>query len=151
MVPRARKNTTLDPSANPLSVAGGPRPSVVVESRALTPSLFGGSPSPFTGGGAGPLPIAANPPRAKCPRSDTSYLPGFTSETDPKSYWVQRFAAAAAAQENPRMDALVTTIARLLAKIQADYLAQTDKLRSAIDFFFFFFFYFIHTAWKPKA
>ena len=42
MVPRARKNITPDPSANPfegfgeaspdpLSVAGGPRPSVVVE------------------------------------------------------------------------------------------------------------------------
>ena len=145
MVPRARKNTTLDPSANPfqalgeaspdpLSVAGGPRPSVVVESRAPTPSLFGASPSPFTGGGAGPLPFAANPPTAKRLRSDTSYLPGFTSETDPKAYWVQRFAAAAATQENPSMDALVTTIAGFLAEIQADYLAQTDKLRSAIEF-----------------
>ena len=90
MVPRARKNTTLDPSANPfqalgeaspdpLSMAGGPRPSVVVESRAPTPSLFGASPSPFTGGGVGPLPFAANPPTAKRPRSDTSYLPGFKS------------------------------------------------------------------------
>ena len=114
MVPRARKNTTLDPSANPfqalgeaspdtLSVAGGPRPSVVVESWAPTPSLFGASPSPFLGGGIGPIPLVANPPTAKCPRSDTTYLPGFTNETDPKSYWVQRFAAAAAAQENPNM------------------------------------------------
>ena len=145
MVPRARKNTTLDPSANPfqalgeaspdpLSVAGGPRPSVVVESRAPTPSLFGASPSPLTGGGAGPLLLAGNPPTAKRPHSDTSYLPGFTSETDPKSYWVQRFAAAAAAQENPSMDALVTTIAGFLAEIQADYLAQTDKVRSAIEY-----------------
>ena len=145
MVPRTRKNTTLDPSANPfqalgeaspdpLSVAGGPRPSVVVESRAPTPSLCGASPSPFTGGGAGPLPFAANPPTAKRPRRDTSNLPGFTIETDPKSYWVQRFAAAAAAQENASMDALVTTIAEFLAEIQADYLAQTDKLRSAIEY-----------------
>ena len=145
MVPWACKNTTLDPSANPfqalgeaspdpLSVVGGPRPSVVVESRAPTPSLFGASPSPFTGGGAGPLPFAANPPTAKHLRSDTSYLPGFTSETDPKSYWVQRFAAAAATQENPSMDALVTMIARFLAEIKANYLAQTDKLRSAIEY-----------------
>ena len=145
MVPQARKNTTLDPSTNPfqalgeaspapLSVAGGPRPSVVVESRAPTPLLFGASPSPFTGGGAGPLPFAANPPTAKSLCRDTSYLPGFTSETDPKAYWVQRFASAAAAQENPSMDALVTTIAGFLAEIQADYLAQTDKLHSAIEY-----------------
>ena len=145
MVPRAHKNTTLDPSTNPfqalgeaspdpLSVAGGPRPSVVAESQAPTPSLFGASPSLPTGGGAGPLPFAANPPTAKRPCSDTFYLPGFTSETDPKSYWVQRFAAAAAAQENPSMDALVTTIAGFLAEIQDDYLAQTDKLRSAIKY-----------------
>ena len=139
MVPRACKNTTLDPSANPfqtlgeaspdpLSVAGGPRPSVVVESRAPTPSLFGASPSPFIGGGVGPIPFAANPPTAKRPRSDTTYLPGFTSETDPKSYWVQRFTAAAAARENPNMDTLVTTIAGFLAEIQADYLAGTLPL-----------------------
>ena len=145
MVPRARKNTTLDPSANPfqtlgeaspdpLSVAGGPRPSVVVESRAPTPSLFGASPSPFIGGGVGPIPFAANPPTAKRPRSDNTYLPGFTSETDPKSYWVQRFTAAAAAQENPNMDTLVTTIAGFLAEIQADYLARTDRLQSAIKY-----------------
>ena len=145
MVPRARKNTTLDPSANPfqalgeaspdtLSVAGGPRPTVVVESRAPTPLLFGASPSCFQGGGAGPLPFAANPPTAKRPWSDTSYLPGVTSETDPKSYWVQRFAAAAAAHENPSMDALITTIAGFLAEIQADYLAQMDKLRSSIEY-----------------
>ena len=137
MVPRARENTTLDPSANPfqalgeafpdpLSVAGGHRRSVVVESRAPTPSLLGASPSPFTGRGAGPLPFAANPPTAKRPRSDTSYLPGFTSETDPKSYWVQRFAAAAAAQENPGMDALVTTIAGFLAEIQANLVPRAD-------------------------
>ena len=143
MVPLARKNTTLNPSANPfqalgeaspdpLSVAGGPRPPIVVESRAPTPLLFGASPSPFTGGGAGPLPFAANPPTEKRPCSNTSYLPGFTSKTDPKSYWVQLFAAAAAAQENPNMDTLVTTIAGFLAEIQADYLTQTDKLRSAI-------------------
>ena len=134
MVPRARKNTTRDPSANHLqglgeaspdllSVTGGPRPSVVVESRAPTPSLFGTGPSPFTGRGTGTYPFAANPSTAKRPRSDTTYLPGFTSETDPKSYWVQRFAAAAAAQENPSMDTLITTIARFLAEIQADYLA----------------------------
>ena len=97
MVPRARKNTTLDPSANlsqalgeaspdSLSMTGGPRPSVVVESRAPTPSLFGTGPSPFTGGGTGAYPFAANPPTAKRPCSDTTYLPGFTSETDPKSY-----------------------------------------------------------------
>ena len=145
MVPRARKKTTLDPSANPfqalaeaspdpLCMVGGPRPSVVVELRAPTPSLFGASPSPFTGGGAGPLPFAANPPRAKRPRSDTCYLPGFTSETDPKADWVQQFAAAAAAQENSSMDALVTTIVGFLAEIQADDLAQTDKLRSAIEY-----------------
>ena len=59
MVPRARKNTTLDPAANPpqglgeaspdpLSMAGGPSQSVEVESRAFTPSLFGTGPSPFT-------------------------------------------------------------------------------------------------------
>ena len=145
MVPRAHKNTTLDHSANPfetlgeaspdpLSVAGGPRPPVVVESRAPTPSLFGASPSPFTGEGVGPIPLAANPPAAKRPRSDTTYLPGFTSETDPKSYWVQRFASSAAAQENPNMDTLVTTIAGFLAEIQADYLARTDKLQSAIEY-----------------
>ena len=145
MVPRARKNTTLDPSANPfqalgvaspdpLSVAGGPRPSVVVELWVPTPLLFGASPSPFTGGGAGPLPFAANPPTAKRPCSDTTYLPGFNSETDLKSYWVQRFAAAAAAQENLSMDTLVTTIAGVLAEFQADYLARTDKLQSAIEY-----------------
>ena len=78
--------------------------------------------------------FAANHPTAKRPCSDTSYLPGFTSETDPKSYWVQQFAAAPAAQENPSLDALVTTIAGFLAEIQADYLAQTDKLRSAIEY-----------------
>ena len=121
-------------SPDPLSVAGGPRPSVVVESRAPTPSLSVASHSPFTGGGAGPLPFAANPPTAKRPRRDTSYLPGFTGERDPKSYWVQRFAAEAAAHENPSMDALVTTIARFLAEIQANYLAQTDKLRSAVEY-----------------
>ena len=47
---------------------------------------------------------------------------------------MQRFAAAAAAQENPSMDTLVTTITGSLAKIQADYLAQTDKLRSDIEY-----------------
>ena len=134
MVPRARKNITLDPSANPpqglgeaspdpLSITGGTRPSVVVESRAPTPSLFGTGPSTFTGGGTGAYPFAANSPTAKRPRSDTTYLPGFTSETDPKSYWVQRFAAAAATEENPSMDTLVTTISGFLAEIQADYLA----------------------------
>ena len=145
MVPRARKNTTLDPSANPfqglaeaspdpLSVAGGPRQSVVVESWAPTPSLLGASPSPFTGGGAGPSPFAAYPPTAKRPGSDTSYLPGFTSETDPKAYWIQLFAAVAAAQKNPSMDTLVTTIAGFHAVIHADYLVQTEKLRSAIQY-----------------
>ena len=145
MVPRARKNTTLDPSANPSqglgeaspdpqSITGGPRASVVVESRAPTPSLFGTGPCPFTGGGTGTYPFAANPPSAKRPRSDTTYLPGFTSETDPKSYWVQRFAAAAAAQENRSINTLVTTIAGFLAEIQADYLARTDKLRSGIEY-----------------
>ena len=145
MVPRARKNTTLDPSTNPpqglgeaspdpFSMAGGPRPSVVVESRVLTPSLFGTGPSPFTGRGTGTYPFEANPSTANRPHSDTTYVPGFTSETDPKSYWVQWFAAAAAAQENPSMDTLVTTIARFLAEIQADYLARTDKLRADIEY-----------------
>ena len=145
MVPRARKNTTLDPSANPfqalgeaspdpLSMAGGPRPSVVFESRAPTPSLFGASPSPFIGREAGHILFATNPPTAKHPCSDTTYLPGFTSETDPKSYWVQRFAGAAAAQENPNIDTLVTTIAGFLAEIQADYLARTHKVQSAIEY-----------------
>ena len=141
MVPRARKNTTLNPSQglgeaspDPFSIMGGPRPSVVVESRAPTPSLFRTGPSPFTGGGTGTYLFAANPPTAKCPHSDTTHLPGFTSETDPKSYWVQQFAAAAAAQENPSMDTLVTTIARFLAEIQADYLARTDKLHSDIEY-----------------
>ena len=32
------------------------------------------------------------------------------------------------------MDTLVTTIAGFLAEIQADYLAQTDKLRSDIEY-----------------
>ena len=144
MVPRARKHITHDPSDNPpqgwgeaspdpLSMTGGPRPSVVVESQAPTPSLFGTGPSPFTGEGTSTYPFAANPPTAKRPRSDTTYLPGFTSETDPKSYWVQRFAAAAAAQENLSMVTLVTTIAGFLAEI------------------LFFFFNFIHTACMPKA
>ena len=74
------------------------------------------------------------PPTAKRPRSDTSYLPGFTSETDPKPYWVQRFTAVAATQENPNVDTLVTTITRFLAEIQAGYLAQANKLRSAIQY-----------------
>ena len=146
MPSKGKKNTTPDPSANPfqalgeaspdpLSMTGGPRPFVVVESRAPTPSLFGAGPTPsFTGAAASSLFSTANPPTAKRPRSDTSYLPGFTSETDPKTYWVQRFAAAAAAQENPSMDALVTTIAGFLAEIQADYLAQTDKLRAAVEY-----------------
>ena len=145
MPSKGKKNTTLDPSANsfqalgeaspdPLSRMGGPRPSVVVESRASTPSLFGAGVTPsFTGAAASNLFSTANPPTAIRPRSDTTYLPGFTSETDPKSYWIQRFAAAAAAQENPSMDTLVTTIAGFLAEIQADYLAQTDKLRSDIE------------------
>ena len=94
-----------------------PRPSVVVVSRAPTPSLFGASTAPFTGGGAGPMPFAANPPTAQHPRSDTCYLPGFTSETDPKAYWVQRCTAAAAAQETPSMEALITTITGFLAEI----------------------------------
>ena len=146
MPSKGRKNTTLDPSANPfqalgeappdpLSVTGGPRPSVVVELRAPTPSLFGAGVTPsFTGAAASSLFSTANPPTAKRPHSDTTYLPGFTSETDPKSYWIQRFVAAAATQENPSMDNLVTTIAGLLAEIQADYLAQTDKLRSDIEY-----------------
>ena len=75
MVPRARQNTTLDPSANPsqglgeaspdpLSITGGPRPAVVVESWAPTPSLFGTGPTTFKGGGTGNYPLAANPPTA---------------------------------------------------------------------------------------
>ena len=145
MVPRARKNTTLDLSAkppqrlgeaspDPLSITGGPRPSVVVESRAPTASLFGTGPSPFTGGGTGTYPFADNPPTAKRPRRDITYLPRFTSETDPTSYWVQRFAAVAVAQENPSMDTSVTTIAGFLGEIQADYLARTDKLRSDVEY-----------------
>ena len=128
MVPRVRKNTTLDPSGNPLegleeaspdplSLTGGLRLSIVGESRAPTPSLFGNGPSPFTEGGTGTYPFAANPATAKRLRSDTTYLPGFTSETDPKSYWVQRLAAAAAAQENHSIDTLVTAIAAFLAEI----------------------------------
>ena len=145
MVPWAWKNTTFDPSANPsqalreaspdpLTMAGGPRPSVGVESQAPTPLLFGTGSSPFTGGGTGTYPFAANTPTAKRPRSNTTYLPGFTSERDPKSYWVQRFAAAAAAQEHPSMDTLITTIAGFHAEIQADYLARTDKLRSDVKY-----------------
>ena len=123
MPPKGKKNTTLDPSANPfqalgetspdpLSRTGGPRPSVMVESRAPTPSLFGAGATPsFTGAAASSLFSTANPPTAKSPRSDTTYLPGFTSEMDPKSYWIQWFAAAAAAKETPSMDTLVTTIA----------------------------------------
>ena len=146
MPSEGQANTTLDPSANPfqalgeaspdlLSVTGGPRPSVMVESRAPTPSLFGAGAIPsFTGAAASSLFSTANPPTAKRPRSDTTYLTGFTSETDPKCYWIQRFAAAAAAQENPSMDTIVTTIARFLAEIQADYPAQTDKLRSDFEY-----------------
>ena len=146
MPPKGKKNTTIDPSASPfqalgeaspdpLSMTGGPRPSVVVELQAPTPSLFGARASPsFTGAAASSLFSTANPLTAKRPRSDTTYLPGFTSKTDPKSYWIQRFAAPAAAQENPSMDTHVTTIARFLADIQADYLAQTDKLRSDIEY-----------------
>ena len=89
---------------------------------------------PSQGEGKGPFPSQPTSPTAKRPRSDTSYLPGFTSETDPKSYWIQRFAAAATAQENPSMDTLITTIAGFLAEIQGDYLAQTEKLRSAIEY-----------------
>ena len=99
-----------------------------------TPSLCGANPSPFTGGGAGPLRFATNPSTAKRPCSDTSYLLGLNSETDPKSYWVQQFAAAAAAQEKPSIDALITRIAGFLAEIQANYHAQMDKLRSAIEY-----------------
>ena len=89
MPPKGKKNTTVNPSANPfqalgeafpdpLSVVGGPRPPVVVESRAPSPSLFSAGTAPMTtGAAASSIFSAANPPTAKRQRSDTSYLPGF--------------------------------------------------------------------------
>ena len=153
-----KKNTTLDPSANPfqtlgeaspdpLSMAGGPRPSIVVESRAPTPSLFTAGTAPMSTGAAPRSifstanpptanPPTANPPTAKHPRSDTSYLPGFpafnflTNTETIMSYWVERFASVAAAQDNYTMDTLVKTIAGFFTEIQYDYLtrAQTAEV-----------------------
>ena len=138
MASKGKKNTTLDPSANPfqtmaeaspgpLSVPGVPRPSVVVESQAPTPSLFVASTPPIsTGAAASSIFSTAYPPTAKRPRSDTSYLPGFptfnflTNKETITSYWVEGFASAAAAQENPTMDTLVTTIAGFFTEIQYD-------------------------------
>ena len=77
MPPKGKKNTTLDPSANPfqalgkdspdpLSMAGGPGPPVVVESRAPTPSLFTAGAAPMTtGAAASSIFSTANPPTAK--------------------------------------------------------------------------------------
>ena len=142
MPSKGKKNTTLDPSANPfqalgeaspdlLSMAGGPRSPVVVESWAPTPSLFSAGTGPITmGAAASSIFSTANPPTAKHPHSDTSYFPGFpafnflTNTETIKSYWVGRFASAAAAQENPTMDTLVTTIARFFTEIQYDYLTR---------------------------
>ena len=143
-MPSKGKNTTLNPSANPfqvlgeaspdpLSMAGGPRPSVVVESWAPTHSLFAAGATPMTtGAAAGSIFSTANPPTAKCPRRDTSYLPGFpafnflTNKETITSYWVGCFALAAAAQENPTMDTLVTTIAGFFTEIQYDYLTRAQ-------------------------
>ena len=82
----------------------------------------------------------ANPPgpTAKRLRSDTSYLPGFpafnflTKKETITSYWVRGFASVAAAQENPTMDTLVTTIAGFFTEIQYDYLtkAQTAEVHN---------------------
>ena len=144
MPSKGKKNTTLNPSANPiqalgeaspdpLSVAGGPRPPVMVESWAPTPSLFSASAAPMTtGAAASSLFSTANPPTAKRPRSDTSYLPGFpafnflTNKETIMSYWVGCFASATAAQENPTMDTLITTIAGFFTEIQYDYLTRAQ-------------------------
>ena len=89
-----------------------------------------------TGAAASNLFSTANPPTAKRARSDTSYLPGIpafnflTNKETITSYWVGRFASAVAAQENPTMDTLVTTIAGFFTEIQYDYLtrAQTAEV-----------------------
>ena len=144
MPPKGKKNTTLDPSAHPfqalgeaspdpLSVAGGPRPPVVVESQAPTPSLFSAGTAPMTtGAAASSIFSTANPLTAKSPRSGTSYLTGFpafnflTNKETITSYWIGRFSSAAAAQENPTMDTLVTTIAGFFTEIQYDYLTRAQ-------------------------
>ena len=144
MPSKGKKNTTLDPSANPfqalgeaspdpLSVAGGPRPPVVVESWAPTPTLYYAGTAPITtGAAASSLFSTANPPKAKRPCSDTSYLPGFpafnflTNKETITSYWVGLFASAAAAQENPTMDTLVTTTAGFFTEIQYDDLTRAQ-------------------------
>ena len=148
MSSKDKKNTTLDPSANPfqtlgeassdpLSMAGGPRPSVVVESRVPTPSLFTAGAAPMsTAAAASSIFSTANPPTAKRPHSDTSYLPCYpafnflTNKETITSYWVGHFALAAAAQENPTMDTIVTTIAGFFTEIKYDYLtrAQTAEV-----------------------
>ena len=139
MPSKGKKNTTLDPSANPfqalgeaspdpLSVVGGPRPHVVVESWAPTPSLFSAGATPMTMGAAASSIFST----AKRPRSDTSYLPGFpafsilTNKETITSYWVGPFASAAAAQENLTMDTLVTTIAGFFTEIQYNYLTRAQ-------------------------
>ena len=144
MPSKGQKNTNLDPSANPfqalgeaspdpLSVAGGPRLPAVVESRAPTPSLFSAGAAPMTtGAAASSIFSTANPLIAKCPRSDTSYLPGFpafnflTNKETITSYWVGRCASAAAAQENTTMVTLVTTIAGFFTEIEYDYLTRAQ-------------------------
>ena len=146
MSSKDKKNTILDPSANPfqtlgeasadpLSMAGGPRPSVVVESRATTPSLFTAGAAPMsTGAAASSIISTANPLTPKRPRSDTSYLPGFpafkflTNKETITSYWFGRFASAAAAQENPTMDTIVTTIAGFFMDIQYNYLTRAQTV-----------------------
>ena len=143
----SRSLITTDPSANPfqplgeaspdpLSMAGGPRPPVVVQLQAPTPSLFSAGTAPMTTAAAASIFATANPPTSKRLRSDTSYLPGFpsfnflTNKETITSYWVGRFVSAAAAQENPTMDTIVTTIAGFFTEIQYDYRtrAQTAKV-----------------------
>ena len=146
MSSKGKKNTTLDPSANPfqtlgeaspdpLSVAGGPKPAVVVELRAPTPSLFTAGAAPMsTGAAASSIFSTVNNPTAKRPHSDTSYLPSFptfnflTNKETITSYWLGRFPSAAAAQENPTMDTLVTTIAGFFTEIQYDYLTRASSV-----------------------
>ena len=77
MPSKGKKNTTLDPSANPLqalggaspdplSMAGGPRPPVVVESRAPTSSLFPAGAAPLTtAAAASSIFSTANPPHSQ--------------------------------------------------------------------------------------
>ena len=135
MPPKGKKTTsTPDPTADPFrpsaEAAPGTPPSVVVESRAPSPSPFLFA-NPATPGGFSGF-ARAGPP-TKRPRSDTSYLTGFSPEKEPKSYWVERFAQAAATQENPTMDTLITTITGFLAELQADYTNRVASLQETCD------------------